>query len=327
MIDFSVNDYGHPKLMEALLRKTLQIRSNPIVMLMNMWVYPTCSTTRYLIHSFYYGVPIINVCPAVNLCFGKPTHSRLPKWIAEQYSKTDGIHPWGSKGVSFIGGIMYAWWRRYDEIVSEEIEAWTEKNVLEDVGKKDLTVYRLPPPLYQDKPLGTCTRCDALVDDADARLTPIERSGFRIVTRVKVGYGGFNPNDTRGSTKSFKRSWQSDKAGSTISFRFFGSSVKVAMWQRRDGMGILLATVDGDESHVAKASGFFKGYTWAMERNNTGRSEIMPLFEGLEDKEHVIKFTVSNEPANKWVRGHTVQIFALLSASNHHDCKTKLRRA
>ena len=58
-----------------------------------------------------------------------------------------------------------------------------------------------------------------------------------------------------------------------------------------------------------------------MERNNTGRSEIMPLFEGLEDKEHVIKFTVSEEPANVWVKGHVVQIFALLSASDNSNCK------
>ena len=37
---------------------------------------------------------------------------------------------------------------------------------------------------------------------------------------------------------------------------------QVAMWQRRDSMGILLATVDGDESRIARASGFFKGFTW-----------------------------------------------------------------
>lgn len=44
--------------------------------------------------------------------------------------------------------------------------------------------------------------------------------------------------------------------------------------------GIVNAYIDGDKSCVSKASGFFKGYTWAMEKNNTGRSEIMPLFEG-----------------------------------------------
>ena len=146
--------------------------------------------------------------------------------------------------------------------------------------------------------------------------------GFRIVTRMKVGYGGFNPNDTRSGTKSFKKSYQAEKAGSSISFKFYGSSVKVAIWQRRDGMGVLNAVIDGDERNIAKASGFFKGYTWAMEKNNTGRSEIIPLFEGLEDKEHIIKFTVSNEPANVWVKGFTSQIFALLSASDNKDCKT-----
>lgn len=59
-----------------------------------------------------------------------------------------------------------------------------------------------------------------------------------------------------------------------------------------------------------------------MERNNTGRSEIMPLFEGLADTEHLLTLEVSNEPANPWVKGHTVQIFALLSASDSIDgCK------
>ena len=81
-------------------------------------------------------------------------------------------------------------------------------------------------------------------------------------------------------------------------------------------MGVLNAMVDGNEKDIAKASGFFRGYTWAMERNNTGRSEIVPLFEGLEDKEHIIRLTVAPEPANTWVKGHTSQIFALLSASD-----------
>ena len=188
-----------------------------------------------------------------------------------------------------------------------------------------------------------------------------------MVTRVKIGYGGFNPVDKSSATKSFKRSWQAEKPGSEISFRFYGNAVKIAMWQRRDSMGIIHAYVDGDkvidceascyrsmqvygvddgvecvyvcvsihyinifrfahfslQSRIAKASGFFKGYTWAMEKNNTGRSEIMPLFEGLEDKEHVLTLTVSDEPANVWVKGHMTQIFAILSASNDMNCKHK----
>jgi hypothetical protein len=59
-----------------------------------------------------------------------------------------------------------------------------------------------------------------------------------------------------------------------------------------------------------------------MERNNTGRSEIMPLFEGLADTKHVLTLSVSDEPANVWVKGHTAQVFALLSASdNAEHCK------
>ena len=82
----------------------------------------------------------------------------------------------------------------------------------------------------------------------DARLTPVEKpKGFRMVTRVKIGYGGFNPADKSSATKSFKRSWQADRPGAEISFRFYGNAVKIAMWQRRDSMGIIHAYVDGDK--------------------------------------------------------------------------------
>lgn len=319
LIDFSVNDYGHPKLMDALLRKALSFPSRPLVVLVNLWVHIRCPVPRYLVMSQYYQIPLINICPAVNLCFGR---ERLPRYITDQYSKTDGVHPWGTQGVPFLGQILYAWWQRLNDTVSEDEVARSHVALLR--GEHASLSHALPPPLYAEAPIGSCTRCDALAADADAMLAPTEQpQGFRIVTRVKVGYGGFNPNDTSSSTKSFKRSWQADTPGSTISFRFFGSSVKIAMWQRRDGMGVVEATVDKNSpsEKKARASGFFKGYTWAMERNNTGRSEIVPLFEGLEDKEHTITFTVTNEPANVWVKGHTVQIFALLSASDNKDCR------
>lgn len=62
-----------------------------------------------------------------------------------------------------------------------------------------------------------------------------------------------------------------------------------------------------------------------MEKNNTGRSEIMPLFEGLPDKEHILTLVVSEEPANVWVKGHLTQIFAILSASNNLNCKLEIQ--
>ena len=100
LIDFSVNDYGHPKLMDALLRKVLMLKSKPIVAIVNLWGSAHCPTPRYLLHSFYYQIPLISVCPAVNLCYGK---HHLPKYIYELYSKTDGVHPWGANGVKFLG--------------------------------------------------------------------------------------------------------------------------------------------------------------------------------------------------------------------------------
>ena len=49
-----------------------------------------------------------------------------------------------------------------------------------------------------------------------------------------LGYGGFTADKTK-ATKSFRKSWEADRVGAEISFRFFGSTVKIAIWQRRDG--------------------------------------------------------------------------------------------
>jgi len=48
------------------------------------------------------------------------------------------------------------------------------------------------------------------------------------------GYCGFTADKTK-ATKSFRKSWEADRVGAEISFRFFGSTVKIAIWQRRDG--------------------------------------------------------------------------------------------
>ena len=367
LIDFSVNDYGHPKLMEGLLRKAMVMgKEPPVVALVNFWVEKGCPTARYLLHAQYYNIPLINLCPAVNLCYGR---DHMPSWRHKLYSTTDGVHPWGSQGVPFIGTILHAWWLRLVNTVTADKDATisnnhqnkiiaaseekstseSQKNGNVDVSKMseatsvlmrrsllekqkrrvangdsvDSRLSALPEPLYGNS-VGSCTRCDALADDADGALEPVNPPvGFKIKTRVKIGFGGFNPDDnsTAGMTKSFRRSYQAERPGDTVSFKFYGKEVKVALWQRRDGMGVLEAMIDEDPKLVTTASGFFKGYTWAMERNNTGRSEVVSLFEGLEDKEHTIKFTVTRDAANPYVKGHTCQIFALLSASDRSDCK------
>lgn len=342
LIDFSVNDYGHPKYMDTLLRKVLSLPSHPVVALVNLWVHQHCPVTRYLLHSFYYNLPVLNMCPAVNLCYGK---GHMPKHISDLYSKTDGVHPWGAKGVQFLGDILFAWWKRTCTMLTHNTYMDTDgrevlthhsfDQLLNNQTAKTSSDYTniatqaltLPPPLYVDQPLGICTRCITLSDDADGRLAPVGTpEGFRIISKVKVGYGGFN-SDSSGATKSVKRSWLADKPGSHITFKFYGTAVQVAIWQRRDGMGILSAHVDNDKSKIAKASGFFKGYTWAMERNNTGRSEIIPLFDGLTDGLHTITFTVSDKPANPFVPGHVTQIFAVLSASDNRNCKKMVKTA
>jgi hypothetical protein len=40
LIDFAVNDMGPPKLMEALIRKTLSMKSKPIVLLVRQNAFP-----------------------------------------------------------------------------------------------------------------------------------------------------------------------------------------------------------------------------------------------------------------------------------------------
>jgi hypothetical protein len=351
--------------MDSLVRKALNLPSKPVVVLVNLWIEKDCPVPRYLLHSYYYSVPLINVCPAVTLCFG---YKVLPKQISDQYSKTgdslmmidfycspclssysfvDGVHPWGPKGVLFLGELLYAWWRRLEKLLTQDTTmdfdgsytthtrsfdqfllppSSSDSNISSSLSVKDLL-----PPIYTNNPIGLCTRCDALTDDADGKLVPISQpKGFRMVTRAKVGYGGFastgekNPTAIKGATKSFKKSWHADIPGSEITFRFYGSSVKIAIWQRRDGMGILNAYLDGNTEKYVKASGFFKGYTWAMERNNTGRSEIIPLYEGLTDDFHTLRLVVSDQPANPWVKGYLTQIFALLSASDNLECKVKI---
>ena len=322
--------------MESLIRKALSLPSQPVVAIVNLWVQKDCPTPRYLLHSYYYQLPLLNVCPAVNLCYGK---GQLPKSISDQYSKTDGVHPWGSQGVKFLGELLYAWWKRLETLLTQDVSMDVDGKLTAHThsfrvhnGKEDIAkgLVVLPTPIYTHNPIGLCTRCEALADDADGKLAPVSPpKGFRIVTRSKIGYGGFTSHQQHhhrhsGATKSFKRSWQASEPGSEISFRFYGTTVKIAIWQRRDGMGILHAFIDNNRQRIVKVSSFFKGYTWAMERNNTGRSEIMPLFEGLSDDYHTLTLVVANEPANPWVPGHLVQVFALLSASDKTDCKIKL---
>lgn len=334
LIDFSVNDNDHPRVMEGLLRKAMtmgQRSKPPVVALVNFWVERACPTSRYLVHAQYYNLPLINMCPAVALCYGR---DHLPKWRYSLYSTTDGVHPWGTSGVPFIGEVLHAWWKRLVSTASSEeatisslthSDTSTSSSNSNSGGASSTRIRSLPAPLYGNH-VGSCTRCDALADDADGSLQPVGTpSGFRVKTRVKVGFGGFNPHDnsTAGMTKSFKRSYQAETPGSSISFRFYGKEVKVALWQRRDGMGVLEAKIDDNPKLVTRATGFFKGYTWAMERNNTGRSEVVPLFTGLEDTLHKITFTVTEDAANPYVKGHTCQIFALLSASDDPQCKDK----
>jgi hypothetical protein len=57
MIDFSVNDLGHPKVMEALIRKTLSMKSKPIVL-----VVRTISIVFTIIPPYHYhAVAIISL--------------------------------------------------------------------------------------------------------------------------------------------------------------------------------------------------------------------------------------------------------------------------
>jgi hypothetical protein len=150
------------------------------------------------------------------------------------YSETDGVHPWGKRGVPFIGEMLHAWWLRMVDTTTSSSDAsisttslpsYTNIDDNRAVARRSLqqqqqggeetetataTAKRarasnhgtvkarlaaLPPALYENS-VGVCTRCDALADDADGALEPVEPpSGFHIKTRVKIGFGGFNPDD------------------------------------------------------------------------------------------------------------------------------------
>ena len=58
LIDFSVNDMGSPKLMEALIRKTLSLKSKPIVLLvcLSFMNFSTSIALQFLID---FGIEII----------------------------------------------------------------------------------------------------------------------------------------------------------------------------------------------------------------------------------------------------------------------------
>ena len=105
----------------------------------------------------------------------------------QEYSLTDGIHPWGSKGVLFLGGLLYAWWTKLDRTANQDSTMEFDGQLtvhahsydhLHDLasrnqglgggGEGNRTVMQeqllaqLPPPLYVADPIGMCTRCDAL---------------------------------------------------------------------------------------------------------------------------------------------------------------------
>ena len=58
------------------------IPSRPIVTIVDLWTggKALCDPPRYLLHSYYYRIPLVNVCPAVTVCFGR---GHLPKAIYE----------------------------------------------------------------------------------------------------------------------------------------------------------------------------------------------------------------------------------------------------
>jgi hypothetical protein len=105
----------------------------------------------------------------------------------KEYSLTDGIHPWGSKGVLFLGGLLYAWWTKLDRTAHQDTtlefdgkltvhahsydhlafspssSSSTEPEQLQrNQSTHNELLAQLLPPLYVADPIGLCTRCDAL---------------------------------------------------------------------------------------------------------------------------------------------------------------------
>eukprot|EP01041_Mallomonas_annulata_P008231 gene8231-16927_t len=343
LIEFAVNDDDHPRYIETLIRRVLQLGSStspsssfylgPIVALINFSrsissVGAVCKP-KYAVHGLYYNLPLLDMCHAIVTCFGK---GRVSKSHYHQFTP-DGIHPFGPMGRPFLGGILTAWWKSYERAISTyvtEAEARhtllpsPERNISTDSWMKytSKTVSRsrpltltltlplhLPPPLYDKKDIGECRSCVALVDDARQELVPVDISpnGFRIVTRTKYGANGFQ--------ESYKRCWQSDVVGSSITFSFTGGELLLAVYQRFNGMGVLDVFLDGVMTRsLAQVSGYFGGY--GPQSRAKGRTFIIPVLSNLSDAQHNITFVVSSQPANGNRPGHMTQIIALLTSTS-----------
>ena len=91
-------------------------------MIVDLWVRKDCGTPRYILHSYYYSIPIIDVCPGVILCYGR----HHPREVYELYSTTDGVHPWGKEGVPFLGEVLYSWYKQMNNILSNDVSLNTD---------------------------------------------------------------------------------------------------------------------------------------------------------------------------------------------------------
>ena len=79
-----------------------------------------------------------------------------------------------SVGVKFVSDLLYAWWKKLDQTVNEDASLDTSGGrIVHHDHSFNLALHGsphngsyLPPPLYISNPIGLCTRCEALADDA-----------------------------------------------------------------------------------------------------------------------------------------------------------------
>ncbi len=106
--------------------------------------------------------------------------------------------------------------------------------------------------------------------------------------------------------KDFDWGWSSDKPGSRIEFKVKGSVISILYFRIRKNMGIAKASVD-DFPPVMLDAWFDQ--TWG------GYPQLEILAKNLENKEHTITITLTNEKA-KESTGNQFDIQAILTAGN-----------
>ncbi len=297
---------------EALIRKLLSLQRRdggmPLLVAIHLGRQnDRCDSPLLLEAKFndfagHYGFSLIDACLITSHCF------KNDRWSL--YSN-DAIHPTTALSRIFLSEILKEWWLSAPQIymknANDMITTTTNKVLLSNTSS---TTTKLPNYLYPNNAIQLKTYCKTLNEDNnDKRLMPIRNHGFEMKTRTKIGEMGFT---------NIKKCWQSNQIGANISFIFYGNHLQVTLYQNSKGLGTMNVYLDDETIPRKIISSYFEGYPWAK---GNGRQHIISLFDNDDissdnNQQHMVTFTIRDEPANIHEPGHECQIIALMYAQN-----------